>query len=107
MRRKKSDYQTVLTKIRQSRSFIMPNIGFQAQVHKLRQRDRLSDSDIAILKESIATLRKIQSEFVQDEVSLKRFDIMFKEKRAVAPKPAAKGDNDDHANSVPTQSETA
>lgn len=33
MKRRRSNYQTVLSKIRQSRSFIMPNIGFQGLVH--------------------------------------------------------------------------
>jgi len=145
MKRRQSDYQSVLTKIRQSRSFIMPNIGFQAQlheferqeysldgavykdfnpiqfikdrlpkmldainrnyeayktdpdavdedelfevtlythqVHKLRQKDKLSEQDVQILKDSIAALRRIQVEFVDDANSLRRFDIMFREKK--------------------------
>merc|ERR1719295_351322 len=144
MKRRKSDYHTVLSKIRQSRSFIMPNIGFQAQlhefermnysldqtkytnfnsiqfikdrlpkmlsaikrnyeaystdpdevdedelfevtlythqVHKLRQKDKLTEGDIKILKDSIQSLRQIQVEFVDNAASLRRFDIMFKDK---------------------------
>merc|ERR1711971_435592 len=48
------------------------------QVHKLRQKDKLNANDTEILKESIAILRNIQVEFVDNEQSLKRFDIMFR-----------------------------
>jgi len=165
MKRSRSDYQTVLSKIRQSRSFIMPNIGFQAQlhefqrldysldkskykdfnsiqfikdrlpkmlkaikrnydaytsdpdevdedelfevtlythqVHKLRQKDKLSQKDIEILKESIAYLRKIQVEFVENEASLRRFDIMFREK-TISQK---KNSNYTHLDSMSTEQE--
>lgn len=144
MYRNKTDFDTVLYKIRENRSFIMPNIGFQAQlhefknqnytldmakydhfdvinfiqhrlpkmlerirfnynayktnpanvdedelfeltlythqVHKLRQKHKLNENDIDILTQSIQMLRKIQVEFVQNESSIKRFDIMFKNK---------------------------
>jgi len=145
MARRGGDFDSVLKKIRESRSFIMPNIGFQAQlheferqnysldmtrygefnvlnfikerlpkmlaairknyaayqgdddevdenelfeltlythqVHKLRQKEKLNDKDIEILKESISILRQIQVEFVGNEQSLKRFDIMFRESK--------------------------
>ena len=144
MYRNKTDFDTVLYKIRENRSFIMPNIGFQAQlhefknqnysldmskydhfdvinfiqhrlpkmlerikfnynayktnpenveedelfeltlythqVHKLRQKHKLNETDIDILTQSIQILRKIQVEFVQNESSIKRFDIMFRNK---------------------------
>merc|ERR1711990_1181595 len=48
------------------------------QVHKLRQKDKLTEGDIKILKDSIHGLRQIQVDFVGDEASLRRFDIMFK-----------------------------
>eukprot|EP00483_Globobulimina_turgida_P000967 UN00969 len=142
MRKTKLDFETVHRQIKKRRPFIMPNIGFQAQMHefyendfslnmesydgfdvinyikerlpgmleritvnykaynsnkmdgidenelfeltlythqchKLQQKEKLNTNDIAILNESIQILRKIQVEFVQDEMSIKRFDIMF------------------------------
>ena len=56
------------------------------QVHKLRQKDKLTESDIKILKDSIQALRQIQVEFVENEASLRRFDIMFKD-----PEPEKRG----------------
>jgi len=143
MLKRRSTFDAVLADIRKQRSFIMPNIGFQAQlhefqaqnytldmtayagfgvlnfiqqrlprmlqriqfnynayktapdsvnedelfeltlythqVHKLRQKHKLNESDIRILAESIQVLRDIQVEFVQNESSIKRFDIMFKD----------------------------
>jgi len=154
MYRNKTDFDSVLYKIRENRSFIMPNIGFQAQlhefknqnysldmnkyqhfdvidfiqhrlpkmlervkfnynayktnpanvdedelfeltlythqVHKLRQKHKLNENDINILTQSIEILRNIQVEFVQNENSIKRFDIMFRnkpEKVSASPQP--------------------
>merc|ERR1712087_580682 len=56
-------------------------MGYTHQVHKLRQKEKLNDKDIEILKESISILRQIQVEFVGNEQSLKRFDIMFRESK--------------------------
>jgi len=50
------------------------------QVHKLREKKRLNEQDIQILNECIDTLRKIQVEFIKDEQSIHRFDIMFTSK---------------------------
>merc|ERR1712048_884362 len=43
--------------------------------------DKLTEQDVQILKDSIAALRRIQVEFVDDANSLRRFDIMFREKK--------------------------
>ena len=144
---KKKDFHSVLHKIREQRSFIMPNIGFQAQliefknqsysldmtkyehfdvllfikerlpsmlkrieynynaykqgnedkvdeielfeltmymhqVRKLRNKDKLNEKDDQIVNECIGILRAIQVEFVQNESSIKRFDIMFNTENA-------------------------
>ena len=60
------------------------------QVHKLQQKDKLNQNDIDFLTESIQILRKIQVEFVQSESSIKRFDIMFRnkpKKKSTSPQP--------------------
>jgi hypothetical protein len=144
MFRNERSFDTVLDEIRRSRSFIMPNIGFQSQlklfeekkysldmreyshldldilgkisqflprmqasieafyalfeqgqyedindqelfgltmyVHQvfmLDERQKLNESDSAILRECIRVLRCIQTQFIQDEISLARFDKMF------------------------------
>eukprot|EP01084_Bolivina_argentea_P218478 370750_1 len=143
----KKPYEKVLAEIRKNRSFIMPNIGFQAQlakfeqtkysldfdkdwtdfnvlheikkiippikqavmsyykmyesgatddindkdlfaktmyihqVHKLRERNKLAPDDINQLNEAINYLRKIQVEFICDETSINRFNIMFKHEK--------------------------
>eukprot|EP01084_Bolivina_argentea_P204950 350100_1 len=159
----KTDFDTVLAKIRENRSFIMPNIGFQAQLHefynqnyslnmdkykhfdvisfiqkrlplmcdkikknynaykfgktdninenelfeltlcmynifKLKQKDKLNEYDIKILNESIQTLRSIQVEFVKNESSIKRFDIMFRTKKKSEHKSNESIDNNNDCN---------
>eukprot|EP01083_Nonionella_stella_P024530 67657_1 len=155
----KTDFDSVLCRIRENRPFIMPNIGFQAQLHefynqhytldmcayihfdvinfiqqrlpqmlsrvkynynayqsnpdgvnctelfeltlychqvyKLKQKDKLNANDIKILSESIKILRDIQVEFVQNESSIKRFDIMFRNSNVITSMvPKQKEDND-------------
>eukprot|EP01083_Nonionella_stella_P062644 162865_1 len=142
----KKPFNEVLRSIREYRSFIMPNIGFQAQlmkfeqtnysldfdkdwatfdvlneihriipsikdkiieyyrmyqandvhridhkdlfaktmyihqVHKLRERNKLSQNDIDVLNQSIKYLRRIQEEYIKDAASINRFNVMFKTK---------------------------
>merc|ERR1712154_77199 len=159
MRKMRTDFDTVLHKIRKNRSFIMPNIGFQAQLeefknqnysldmesysnfnvinfikrklphmlkrinvnynayktndsdkvdelfeltlythqcHKLKEKDKLNENDIKVLNECIKILRQIQVEFVLNQQSINRFDLMFKSKtRQIGP------DNDDDEASHP------
>jgi len=174
MRKMRTDFDSVLHKIRENRSFIMPNIGFQAQlhefknqnyslnmddyshfdvilfiqhrlpkmleriefnynaystnnqqnvneeelfeltlythqVHKLKQKDKLSTEDIQILNQSINILRNIQVEFVQNQSSIKRFDIMFKnnvQKKSAKSAPSISSDNQPDNNMEETQTET-
>ena len=50
------------------------------QVHKLKTKEKLKlNEDIKYLSQGIQLLRNIQIEFVKNEASLKRFDIMFKD----------------------------
>ena len=142
MHKTRQDFESVFFQIKKRRPFIMPNIGFQAQLHafhekgysldmadyegfsvlghiqrrlpamlariranyaafdeeseeevdenelfeltmythqahKLRQKDKLEAKDIEVLRESVAVLRQIQVEFVHNEMSLMRFDVMF------------------------------
>ena len=51
---------------------------FIFQLFKLKLQNKLNQNDIKILNESVSILRKIQVEFIKDETSIKRFDIMFK-----------------------------
>lgn len=48
------------------------------QVHMLHERKKLKENDSKILYECIHVLRRIQTEFVDDQISLARFDKMFK-----------------------------
>ena len=57
--------------------FLQNNVSF-FQLFKLKLQNKLNENDIKILNDSVSKLRKIQVEFIKDETSIKRFDIMFK-----------------------------
>merc|ERR1712083_27559 len=70
----------------------------------LRQKDKLTESDIKILKDSIQALRQIQVEFVENEASLRRFDIMFKD--PVKKQPAKTIQNEKELKSISVEPKT-